>query len=264
MVWGTSMFPGLTTVAETNIRTERKTNKQGTNDLSWQVSCQAFPTERRLHWLSCDSLLQNTSCLNQCRCLLQDAWNTDSRPVVRHSCQNFKLKCVRILKLCKDTLKYKLPYSASWNGSNIHKKWRTVIVNISVIRGHWLIHLSLNLGYSVLYAFLYLLWYNPLILWRYFKIIIYLKISLKPLNLRLQLDSVLRSSRFLVILSAQLGVQESRPGPEDHRADPQGGEDWRAGGAAESAPAAALQGQQETTRSGLQPKSSLQLRVTSA
>lgn len=68
----------------------------------------------------------------------------------------------------------------------------------------------------------------------------------------------------LVILSAQLGVQESRPGPENHRADPQGGEDWRAGRAEKSAPAAALQGQQETARSGLQSKSSLRLRVTSA
>lgn len=68
----------------------------------------------------------------------------------------------------------------------------------------------------------------------------------------------------LVILSAQLGVQESRPGPENNRADPQGGEDWRAGGTEKSAPAAALQGQQETARSGLQSKSSLRLRVTSA
>lgn len=58
--------------------------------------------------------------------------------------------------------------------------------------------------------------------------------------------------------SAQLGVQESRPGPQNHRADPQRGKDWRAGGAEESAAAASLQGQQETDRSA-RPKSSLRL-----
>lgn len=65
------------------------------------------------------------------------------------------------------------------------------------------------------------------------------------------------------IITAQLGVKESRLGPENHRADPQGGENWRAGGAEKSAPAAALQRQQETARSGLQSKSSLRLRFTS-
>lgn len=60
-------------------------------------------------------------------------------------------------------------------------------------------------------------------------------------------------------LSAQLGVQESGPGPQDHRADPQGSQDRGAGGAAESAPAAPRQGQQEAARSGPPHKSSLEL-----
>lgn len=73
------------------------------------------------------------------------------------------------------------------------------------------------------------------------------------------MGSVMKAFVVLVILPAQLGVQESRPGPENHRADPQGGKDRRAGGAEKSAAATSLQGQQETARSVSQSKSSLRL-----
>lgn len=56
---------------------------------------------------------------------------------------------------------------------------------------------------------------------------------------------------YFVIPSAQLGVQKSRSGSENHRRDPQGGENRRAGGTEKSTPAASLQGQQETARSVL-------------